>query len=55
MSLIVKDKKKNKIYQAVSIRNDKNGYPHFLIFNYYGHNEWAWKSAKHFIIMEERE
>ena len=52
MSLIVKDKKKNKIYRAVSVKNDKNGYPHFLIFNYYGHNEWTWKSAKHFTITQ---
>ena len=33
---------KVKVY---AIRNDKNGYPHFLI---YEDNQWKWKSAKHF-------
>lgn len=28
------------------IKNDKNGYPHFLI---YENNEWKYVSAKHFI------
>ena len=33
---------KVKVY---AICNNKNGYPHFLI---YEDNQWKWKSAKHF-------
>jgi len=28
-----------------SVRNDRNGYPHFLVFE---KGEWRWVSAKHF-------
>lgn len=32
-----------------SVKNDKNGYPQFLI---YYKNQWVWKSAKYFEPME---
>lgn len=34
-------------YAVVKVRNDRNGYPHFLIWSEKA-NEWIWKSAKHF-------
>ena len=37
-----------KIYKVISIRNDKNGFPHFLI---YEKNSWIWKSAKYFELI----
>lgn len=37
--------KDNKEYLVFHIRNDKNGYPTFLI---YKDNQWIWKSAKYF-------
>ena len=37
-------------YKVYSTRDDKNGYPHFLIRN---NNQWLWKSAKDFITQEE--
>ena len=52
MNLFVKKKDTNKIYQVEAINNDKNGYPHFLIFDYNGNKEWAWVSAKNFVKVD---
>lgn len=37
--------KSGKEYLVFKVRNDKNGYPVFLI---YKDNQWRWKSAKYF-------
>lgn len=39
------DCRNSKWYKIYSIRNDKTGFPHFLI---YDENQWKWQSAKHF-------
>ena len=36
-------------YTVYDVRNDKNGYPHFLI---YKDNEWKYVSAKHFVPVQ---
>lgn len=36
---------KNNMYEVYEIRDDKNGFPQFLI---YENKQWAWKSAKCF-------
>lgn len=41
---------KTNFYTVYNIRDDKNGYPHFLI---YIDNQWKYISAKHFIPLEE--
>ena len=41
----VVDKKTGQTFMVYSIRRDKNGYPHFLI---YKENQWTWASAKYF-------
>lgn len=33
-----------------AVRDDKTGFPHFLIYN---NGRWKYESAKHFIPMEE--
>ncbi|MPM00603.1 hypothetical protein SDC9_46830 [bioreactor metagenome] len=33
-------------YTVYNTRDDKSGYPHFLI---HSANTWVWKSAKHFV------
>lgn len=43
--LYIKDKDTGKVYAVYSIRNDKNGYPHFLI---YDREQWLWRSAKYY-------
>jgi hypothetical protein len=35
-----------KLVTVYAVRDDKNGYPHFLI---YEDGEWKYVSAKHFI------
>lgn len=50
--MVVKSKENNKLYEVNFIQNDKKGYPHFLIFNYYGHDEWTWISAKNFVKLD---
>lgn len=35
----------DKVFTVYSVRNDNNGYPHFLI---YCTNKWLWISAKYF-------
>lgn len=42
----VVNKNDQKEYEVFHIRNDKTGYPHFLIFQ---NNQWIYKSAKLFI------
>lgn len=39
------DCRNGKCYKIYSIRNDKTGFPHFLI---YDAGAWKWQSAKHF-------
>ncbi len=38
-----------KTYTCYAVRDDSNGYPHFLI---YDNNQWIWISAKHFKPVE---
>ena len=38
---------RNMMYQVCAVRDDKNGYPEFLIYASL-HREWVWKSAKYF-------
>lgn len=40
----------NKIYTVYHIRDNHNGYPHFLI---YFNNQWLYVSAKYFKPIEE--
>lgn len=35
-----------ELVEVYSVKNDKNGYPHFLIFI---KNQWRYISAKHFV------
>lgn len=44
------DCRNGKQYKIWSIRNDRKGFPHFLI---YDNNQWKWQSAKHFKPIEE--
>lgn len=44
----VKNKTTEKIYKVIAVRNDKNGFPHFLI---YENKSWIWKSAKYFELI----
>lgn len=39
-------KNKSNLVKVYAVRDDKNGYPHFLI---YENNSWKYVSAKHFI------
>ena len=43
--MFVLHKKTEKIFKVYKIKNNKNGYPTFLI---YDENQWKWLSAKHF-------
>lgn len=43
----VKHKVSGNIYTVYDVRNDSNGYPHFLI--YVRDNQWLYISAKHFL------
>ena len=43
--MLVVHKKTEKIFKVYKIKNNKNGYPNFLI---YDENQWKWLSAKHF-------
>ena len=40
-----KDNVSFECFEVYAIRDDKNGYPHFLI---YDNGEWKYVSAKHF-------
>jgi len=44
--------KDGKEYLVFQVKNDKAGYPHFLI---YKDNQWIWKSAKCFKPYTEEE
>lgn len=44
----VRSKKTGEVYKVYSVKNDKNGYPHFLVYDYHWQEEWSWVSAKHF-------
>lgn len=39
-------KNKQREYEVYNIRDDKTGYPHFLIFQ---DGRWVYQSAKHFV------
>ena len=39
----------SEIVSVYSVRDDKNGYPHFLIHE---DNEWKYVKAKHFVPVE---
>ena len=43
---IVCNKENNAVVNVYAVRDDKNGYPHFLIFE---DNEWKYVKAKHFV------
>lgn len=40
------DRYNNHIVQVFSVRDDKSGFPQFLVFE---HNSWKWVSAKRFL------
>ena len=44
----VRSKETGEVYKVYSVKNDKNGYPHFLVYDYHWRDEWSWVSAKHF-------
>lgn len=44
--MIVIDKSDYRYYQVFNVKDDKNGYPQFLIHK---ENEWKYISAKEFI------
>ena len=46
----VQRKKDKKIFEVYSVKNNKVGYPNFLI---YEDNQWKWKSAKLFHPINE--
>lgn len=50
MQVKFKDSMSTNVYTVYNIRNDKTGYPHFLL--YIG-RQWRYISAKHFIPLEE--
>lgn len=41
--------KTGKFYEVYSVKSDKHGYPHFLI---YDDKQWKWRSAKNFEPVE---
>lgn len=43
---------KSNFYTVYNVRDDKTGYPHFLI---YINRQWRYMSAKHFMPVEEDE
>lgn len=46
------DKQQSAWVNIYNVRDDKNGYPHFLI---YENDQWKYKSAKHFADYEAYE
>lgn len=42
----------NRVFDVYAIRDDKTGYPHFLIYKV---NAWVYVSAKHFIPYKSKE
>lgn len=45
-----KDKDIKTTVSVYAVRDDKNGYPHFLI---YENKEWKYVKAKHFVPVKE--
>lgn len=43
-------KEDGRAFVVYSVRNDKVGYPHFLMWE---DNQWKWQSAKYFSSLEE--
>lgn len=52
MQVKFKDSMSTNVYTVYNVRDDKRGYPHFLL--YIG-RQWRYISAKHFIPIEEDE
>ena len=52
MKVKFKGKYNNDIYTVYNVRDDKAGYPHFLI---YVAKEWRYISAMYFILVKEDE
>lgn len=50
MKVKFKESMSSNIYAVYNVRDDKAGYPHFLI---YINHQWRYISAKHFIPVEE--
>ena len=48
MPFIVRDKYTNELVSVFGIRDDKTGFPQFLI---YTGIEWKWLSAKHYYAL----
>ena len=48
--LEINDSVLNKRIKVFAVRDDKNGYPHFLIYKL---GEWKYVSAKHFMPINE--
>ena len=48
----VVDKRDNKRYMVYAVRDNKNGFPHFLI---YRNNQWEYSCAKHFVPADTKE
>ena len=44
----VRSKHNNKVYEVFNVKDDRRGYPTFLVYNF-DNNEWRYVSAKHFI------
>lgn len=42
----------NRVFDVYAVRDDKTGYPHFLIYKV---NAWVYVSAKHFIPYKSKE
>ena len=52
MIVVSKDSNNKSTYEVYDITYDKNGYPHFLIYN---NGKWLRLSAKYFKPLEEYE
>ena len=52
MQVKFKDPMFTNAYTVYNVRDDKNGYPHFLL--YIG-GQWRYISAKNFVPIEENE
>ena len=48
MNEIVFKKGTKQIFKIYDIKRDKNGYAHFLVYNFYNQDEWNYISAKNF-------
>lgn len=50
--MFVIDKRDNKKYMVCAVRDNKNGFPHFLI---YRNNQWEYSCVKHFVPADKKE